>query len=79
MNSINYQYENMSDSSIHLLTVHALENFKFFHSLSGYGDYDCQQLFLKGNGLKALFYIKSVQAPLTEEARIGNKEIFNEI
>ena len=38
---MNPQYENMSESSIHLLTVHALENLKFFNSLSGYGDFDC--------------------------------------
>lgn len=57
---MNPQFESSNDFAVYVLIVHALENLNFYHTIKGFGDFDFQQLFLKNEGLKAIFGIKSV-------------------
>lgn len=62
MHNMNPQLESSNDFAIYIVIVRALENLNFYHSIKGFGEFDFQSLFLKNEGLKAIFGIKSVQS-----------------
>lgn len=60
LHSIDKQYEDIPEFTLHKLVYHSIFLLNSLISIKGFGEFDCQAIFLKNEGINALYGIKIV-------------------